>query len=86
MTGSHVVVARYDLLAQDVLDSGCIFIGDDNKTCDLDTTPSPSPGVTDQPSQDASALPTDSPEPEATPAGSAAARGRRSRRGTARNG
>src|SRR6478609_6593414 len=71
MTGSHAVVARYDLLAKDVLDSGCIFIGDDNKTCDLDTTPSPSPGDTGQPSQDASALPTDSPEPEATPAGSA---------------
>ena len=71
MTGSHAVVARYDLLAKDVLDSGCIFIGDDNKTCDLDTTPSPSPGATGQPSQDASALPTDSPEPEATPAGSA---------------
>ena len=71
MTGSHAVVARYDLLAKDVLDSGCIFIGDDNKTCDLDTTPSPSPGATDQPSQDGSALPTDSPEPEATPAGSA---------------
>ena len=29
MAGSHVVVARYDLLALDVLDSGCIFIGDD---------------------------------------------------------
>ena len=71
MTGSHAVVARYDLLAKDVLDSGCIFIGDDNKTCDLDTTPSPSPGDTGQPSQDASALPTDSPEPEATPTGSA---------------
>src|SRR6478735_9330075 len=71
MTGSHAVVARYDLLAKDVLDSGCIFIGDDNKTCDLDTTPSPSPGDTNQPSQDASALPTDSPEPEATPTGSA---------------
>ena len=42
MAGSHVVVARYDMLAMDVLDSGCIFIGDDNKTCDLDATPSPS--------------------------------------------
>ena len=29
MTGSHVVVARYDMLAEDVLDSGCIFVGDD---------------------------------------------------------
>ena len=71
MTGSHAVVARYDLLAKDVLDSGCIFIGDDNKTCDLDTTPSSSPASTDEPSQDASALPTDSPEPEGTPTGSA---------------
>jgi LCP family protein required for cell wall assembly len=72
MTGSHIVVARYDLLAKDVLGSGCIFIGDDNKTCDLDTSPSPgSSGATAQPSQDASALPTDSPEPEGTPTGSA---------------
>ena len=29
MTGGHVVVARYDMLALDVLDSGCIFVGDD---------------------------------------------------------
>ena len=26
MAGSHVVVARYDVLAQDFLDSGCIFL------------------------------------------------------------
>ena len=31
MAGSHVVVARYDMLAKDVLDSGCIFIGDHAK-------------------------------------------------------
>jgi polyisoprenyl-teichoic acid--peptidoglycan teichoic acid transferase len=69
MTGSHAVVARYDLLAKDVLDSGCIFISDEDKTCDLDA--SPSPGGTAQPSQDPSALPTDSPAPEGTPTGSA---------------
>jgi LCP family protein required for cell wall assembly len=69
MTGSHAVVARYDLLAKDVLDSGCIFIGDDDKTCDLDASPSPGAGAT--PNADPSALPTDSPEPEGTPTGSA---------------
>jgi LCP family protein required for cell wall assembly len=69
MTGSHAVVARYDLLAKDVLDSGCIFIGDDDKTCDLDA--SPSPGATSTPSPDASALPTDTPVPAGTPTGSA---------------
>jgi polyisoprenyl-teichoic acid--peptidoglycan teichoic acid transferase len=69
MTGSHAVVARYDLLAKDVLDSGCIFIGDDDKTCDLDA--SPSPGASATPNADPSALPTDSPEPEGTPTGSA---------------
>ena len=41
MTGSHAVVARYDLLAKDVLDSGCIFISDESKECDLDASPSP---------------------------------------------
>ena len=68
MTGSHVVVAHYDMLALDVLDSPCIFIGDDTGTCDADATPSP--GL---PSAGASASnsPTDSPEPNATPAGSA---------------
>ena len=69
MAGSHVVVARYDLLAKDVLDNGCIFLGDPGKECDLDATPSP--GVSASPSQDVSGGPTDSPEPEGTPIGSA---------------
>ena len=30
MAGVHVVVARYDMLALDVLDSGCIFVGEDS--------------------------------------------------------
>ena len=33
MAGSHVVVAQYDLLAQDALTSGCIFV-DVEATCD----------------------------------------------------
>ena len=41
MTGSHAVVARYDLLAKEVLDSGCIFISDESKECELDASPSP---------------------------------------------
>jgi len=69
MTGSHVVVARYDMLALDVLDSDCIFIGDDSSDCELDATPAP--GATAAPSGGASSAPTDSPEPEATPIGSA---------------
>ena len=33
MAGSHVVVARYDMLALDALTSGCIFIGEDQQEC-----------------------------------------------------
>ena len=69
MTGSHVVVARYDLLAKDLLGSGCIFVSDESKECELDASPSPDPTV--RPSQDPSALPTETPEPEGTPTGSA---------------
>jgi LCP family protein required for cell wall assembly len=43
MAGSHVVVARYDMLALDLLESGCIFIGDQpSKECNVDPTPDPS--------------------------------------------
>jgi len=42
MTGSHVVVARYDMLALDLLESGCIFIGDQpSKDCSVDPAPDP---------------------------------------------
>ncbi len=42
MAGSHVVVARYDMLALDLLESGCIFIGDQpTRTCDVDPTTAP---------------------------------------------
>jgi LCP family protein required for cell wall assembly len=69
MTGSHVVVARYDLLAKDVFDNGCIFLDDPTKECDLDATPSPDASA--GPSETTSGEPTDSPEPEGTPVGSA---------------
>ncbi len=72
MAGSHVVVARYDMLAQGFLDNGCIFISDPNKECALDATPSPGQ-ATATPSDDGgtAAGPTDSPVPEGTPVGSA---------------
>jgi LCP family protein required for cell wall assembly len=56
MTGSHVVVARYDMLALDLLESGCIFIGDQpNRECSVDPTPGPG----------SSADPSAEPEPSA---------------------
>jgi LCP family protein required for cell wall assembly len=71
MAGSHVVVARYDVLAKGVLDSGCIFISDPTKECDLDSA-SPSPGATPTPTEAIGTVqPTDTPEPDSTPVGSA---------------
>jgi LCP family protein required for cell wall assembly len=69
MAGSHVVIARYDMLGRTFLDNGCIFVGDPTKQCNLDA--SPSPGSSATPSDDGSATATDSPEPEGTPTGSA---------------
>jgi polyisoprenyl-teichoic acid--peptidoglycan teichoic acid transferase len=60
MAGSHVVVARYDLLAQDAL-GGCIFVTQ-SPTDDCDTTPSPSPGASG--SGETSLEPTAPPTPE----------------------
>jgi LCP family protein required for cell wall assembly len=58
MTGSHVVVARYDMLALDLLESGCIFIGDQpTRECSVD--PTPGPGGSSAPST----------EPEPSPVG-----------------
>ncbi len=71
MAGSHVVVARYDMLALDVVDSPCIFIGDSTSDTECEADASPSPGASATPSGAGSVVPTDSPEPEATPAGSA---------------
>jgi LCP family protein required for cell wall assembly len=61
MVGSHAVVARYDLLAQDALGS-CIFIGQGSTgSCDEDPSESPGPGDSPDPSAESSATPT--PEP-----------------------
>lgn len=68
MTGSHVVVARYDMLALDVLESGCIFIDDESSDCELDASPSPGGAA---PTAGASVDPAATPEPDATPVGSA---------------
>ena len=69
MAGSHVVVARYDMLAQDLLTGGCVFLDDTNTNQTCDAEPSDSPEPTDSP--DASTAVTASPTPEATPVGSA---------------
>ncbi len=64
MAGSHVVVARYDMLALDALTSGCIFIGDElDQECAADpsASASPTPGTSADPSTDATPSPT--PEP-----------------------
>jgi LCP family protein required for cell wall assembly len=67
MAGGHVVVAKYDLIANNVLSDPCIFVANDpNGTADCDSSPSgaPSPtpnGPTDAP--DDSAAPTPTPPP-----------------------
>ncbi len=66
MSGSHVVVARYDLLAQDFLTSGCVFVGQGEAECDLDPSPTPEPSTT----AGAGTTPTPSPSAEPTPIGS----------------
>ncbi len=68
MTGSHVVVARYDMLALDLLDSGCIFIGDQRASeCGVDAaaTPAATSDVAPRPTSETS------PEPESSPVGAA---------------
>ena len=74
MAGTHVAVARYDMIAMDFLEGGCVFIGAEqvDEDCELDQSPSPSS------SPDASALPSGapssvaaSPTPEPTPVGTA---------------
>jgi LCP family protein required for cell wall assembly len=44
MAGTHVAVARYDMLALDLFNSGCIFVGGETTpVCDVDTGSSSSP-------------------------------------------
>jgi LCP family protein required for cell wall assembly len=63
MSGGHVVVARYDLLANDVLNDPCIFIvNDPNGTAVCNSTPSSTPRGSAQPSDE----PIDSPAPSAS--------------------
>ncbi|HEX2469695.1 MAG TPA: LCP family protein [Candidatus Limnocylindrales bacterium] len=67
MAGSHVVVARYDLLAQDALGS-CIFVNQSNEAeCDPEASPTvePSGPTNDSPE------PTESSTPEPTFTGTA---------------
>ena len=58
MAGSHVVVARYDMLALDALTSGCIFVREDVE-CAPEASPTPDP--------DESVEPTDAATPSAPP-------------------
>jgi polyisoprenyl-teichoic acid--peptidoglycan teichoic acid transferase len=65
MAGSHVVVARYDMLALDALTSGCIFIGDElDQQCAIDPSEAPTPSTSTSESPDATAEVTASPTPE----------------------
>ncbi|HEX2755101.1 MAG TPA: LCP family protein [Candidatus Limnocylindrales bacterium] len=60
MSGGHVVVARYDLLANDVLDDPCVFISNDTDTppsCDA------SPSASTSGSAGPTDVPLDSPTP-----------------------
>jgi LCP family protein required for cell wall assembly len=66
MAGSHVVVARYDMLALDALTSGCIFIGEDEQECAADPSGSPEPSGQPDPSADPTADPTPEPSPIGT--------------------
>ncbi len=66
MSGAHVVVARYDLLALGALDDPCVFVSDadvDTSQCDASASPSPggSAAASDEPIDSPSA--TDTPPP-----------------------
>ena len=64
MSGGHVVVAKYDLLARDVLDDPCIFLSNDTEgTADCDATPSPGASGSVEPTDE----PIDSVEPTQAP-------------------
>jgi polyisoprenyl-teichoic acid--peptidoglycan teichoic acid transferase len=75
MAGSHIVVARYDVLAMDVLDSPCIFVGDDtDAVCTADASDGPDASDALDASDPGDSLdPTEAPTPTpaATPVGSA---------------
>jgi LCP family protein required for cell wall assembly len=62
MAGSHVVVARYDMLALDALTSGCIFI-DVDQPCATDPSEAPGPSTSTSPDPSAEVTPSPTPEP-----------------------
>ncbi|MEO5885252.1 MAG: LCP family protein, partial [Candidatus Limnocylindrales bacterium] len=67
MAGSHIVVARYDMLALDAFNSGCIFVGENVDTeCAPDPSGSPEPTESGQ----ASDAPSTAPSPEPSSVGS----------------
>jgi LCP family protein required for cell wall assembly len=63
MSGGHVVVARYDLLAFGALNDKCVFLADSSSDEECDASPSGSPGSTEPTDPPAES---DSPEPSAT--------------------
>jgi LCP family protein required for cell wall assembly len=62
MSGAHVVVARYDLMAVGALNDPCMFLSQDTDTTNCDTS-SPSPSGPASPTDE----PLDSASPTATP-------------------
>jgi LCP family protein required for cell wall assembly len=67
MSGAHVAVARYDMIALDFLGSGCIFVGDEQADEDCEAAASPDPSDEVEPDPTAGG----SPIPEPTAIGSA---------------
>jgi LCP family protein required for cell wall assembly len=68
MAGGHVVVAKYDLIASDVLHDPCIFVANDpNGTANCDDTPSGSPSASPSGSVEPTDGPDDSLGPSDTP-------------------
>jgi LCP family protein required for cell wall assembly len=66
MSGAHVVVARYDLLAIGALNDPCVFLSDEEPdTGECDALPTGSPGASASPTDEPidSPTPTDSPPP-----------------------
>jgi LCP family protein required for cell wall assembly len=66
MSGAHVVVARYDLLARDVLTDPCVFIVNDaegDAECDATASAAPTPSgqSSDEPTDSPSASPSEPP-------------------------
>jgi LCP family protein required for cell wall assembly len=68
MAGGHVVVAKYDLIASDVLHDPCIFVANDpNGTANCDDSPSGSPSGSPTGSVEPTDAPDDSTGPSDTP-------------------